>query len=191
MTGHHWRHMLLHDTRHLGTDSCGWKPLSRPPSHHRVWLLGEFKCCLHKGPNEHCWLHSTTSQVGQHWFLTRFPSLLTRVPISHYQMLFHIIGDESCFWKLIYSRHGAYFPISKLTLSLLSSKSTLKRKCINEVARICIIIIFQLSKLWKAKFSLLCDVIFLVGLEGKFDIYHSGLTFMPNLNSVLALITIF
>ena len=39
--------------------------------------------------------------------------------------------------------------------------------------RICIKIIFHLSKLWKAKFSLLCDVIFLVGLEGKFDIDHS------------------
>ena len=39
--------------------------------------------------------------------------------------------------------------------------------------RICIKIIFHLSKLWKAKFSLLCDVVFLVGLEGKFDIDHS------------------
>ena len=39
--------------------------------------------------------------------------------------------------------------------------------------RIFIIIIFHLSKLWKVKLSLLCDVIFLVGLEGKFDIDHS------------------
>ena len=39
--------------------------------------------------------------------------------------------------------------------------------------RICIKIIFHLSKLWKAKFSLLCDVIFLVRLQGKFDIDHS------------------
>ena len=39
--------------------------------------------------------------------------------------------------------------------------------------RIRIKIIFHLSKLWKAKFSLLCDVIFLVRLEGKFDIDHS------------------
>ena len=30
-----------------------------------------------------------------------------------------------------------------------------------------------MSKLWKAKFSLLCDVIFLVGLQEKFDIDHS------------------
>ena len=53
------------------------------------------------------------------------------------------------------------------------SPNLLKRKCTSEVARICIIIIFHLSKLWKAKFSILCDVIFLVGLEGKFDIDHS------------------
>ena len=35
------------------------------------------------------------------------------------------------------------------------------------------IIIFHLSKLWKAKFSIQCDVIFLVRLQGKFDIDHS------------------
>ena len=34
--------------------------------------------------------------------------------------------------------------------------------------------IFQRSKLWKAKFSILCDAIFLVRLQGKFDIDHSG-----------------
>ena len=38
------------------------------------------------------------------------------------------------------------------------------------VTRICIKIIFHLSKLWKAKFSLLCDVIFLLRLQGNFDI---------------------
>ena len=32
-----------------------------------------------------------------------------------------------------------------------------------------------MSKLWKAKFSLLCDVIFLVRLQGNFDIDHSHL----------------
>ena len=32
---------------------------------------------------------------------------------------------------------------------------------------------FHLSKLWKAKFFILCDVIFLVRLQGKFDIDHS------------------
>ena len=34
-------------------------------------------------------------------------------------------------------------------------------------------IIFYLSKLWKAKFFILCDVIFLVGLQGKFLNDHS------------------
>ena len=43
----------------------------------------------------------------------------------------------------------------------------------SDVARICSLITFHLSKLWKVKFSILCDVIFLVGLEGKFDFDHS------------------
>ena len=34
-------------------------------------------------------------------------------------------------------------------------------------------IILHLSKLWKAKFFILCDVIFLVRLQEKFDIDHS------------------
>ena len=49
------------------------------------------------------------------------------------------------------------------------SPNLLKRRYISEVARICIIIIFHMSKLWKVKFSLLCDVIFQVGLQEKFD----------------------
>ena len=38
----------------------------------------------------------------------------------------------------------------------------------SDVARICSIITFHLSKLWKARFSILCDVIFLVRLQGEF-----------------------
>ena len=63
------------------------------------------------------------------------------------------------------------------SLSLPSSKSTFsqpfKDKCINDLGRIGSIIIFHLSKLWKAKFSILCDVIFLVRLQGKFESDHS------------------
>ena len=51
-----------------------------------------------------------------------------------------------------------------LTLSIPSSKSTfsqpLKEKCICKVVRIG-------SKLWNAKFIILCNVIFLVRLQGK------------------------
>ena len=42
-----------------------------------------------------------------------------------------------------------------------------------EVVRIGSIIIFHPSKLWQAKFFILCDVIFLVRLQGKFYIDHS------------------
>ena len=48
-----------------------------------------------------------------------------------------------------------------------------KEKCISEVLRIGFIIIFHLSQLWETKFSILCDVMFLVRLQGKFDIDHS------------------
>ena len=50
---------------------------------------------------------------------------------------------------------------------------TFKGKCIWVVERIGSIIIFYLSKLWKAKFFILCDLIFLVRLQGKFEIDHS------------------
>ena len=43
-----------------------------------------------------------------------------------------------------------------------------------DVARIGSVIVFHLSKLqWKAKFSVMCDVVFLVRLQEKFDIDHS------------------
>ena len=61
-----------------------------------------------------------------------------------------------------------------VTLSLPSSKRTFsqpfKEKCISEVMRIGSIIIFHLSKLWKAKFFILCGVIFLVRLLGEFSL---------------------
>ena len=67
--------------------------------------------------------------------------------------------------------------VRALSYSLLSLKRAFsqpfKRKCICEVPRTGSIIIFHLSKLWKAKFFVLCDVIFLLRLQGKFEIDHS------------------
>ena len=48
-----------------------------------------------------------------------------------------------------------------------------KEKCRSDVVRIGSIIMFHLSKLWKAKFFMLCDIIFLVGLQDKFEIDRS------------------
>ena len=48
-----------------------------------------------------------------------------------------------------------------------------KEKCISDVVRIDSIIIFHLSKLWKVKFFILCDVTFLVRLQEKFEIDYS------------------
>ena len=50
---------------------------------------------------------------------------------------------------------------------------TFKEKCMSEVVRIGSVILFHLGKLWKTKFSTLCDVTFLVRLQGKFEIDHS------------------
>ena len=67
--------------------------------------------------------------------------------------------------------------LAPLTLSLPSSRSTFSQpfqeKCISEVVRIGVIIICHLSKLWKNKFSILYDGIFLVRLQEKFEIDHS------------------
>ena len=61
--------------------------------------------------------------------------------------------------------------------SLPSSRNTFfrpfKEKCKSEVVRIGGIIIFHPSKLLKAKFFLLCGVIFLVRLQAKLEIDHS------------------
>ena len=43
----------------------------------------------------------------------------------------------------------------------------------SQVVRIGVIIIFHLGKLWKTKFSILCDVILLVRLQETFEIDHS------------------
>ena len=47
-----------------------------------------------------------------------------------------------------------------------------KETGISWAVRIASIIIFHLSKLWKAKFFILCDVTFLVRLQGKIELDH-------------------
>ena len=65
---------------------------------------------------------------------------------------------------------------SGLTLSLLSPRSTFSHHLLKEMYKwgnkIGSIIIFHLSKLWKARFFILCDAIFLVRLQEKFEIDH-------------------
>ena len=56
------------------------------------------------------------------------------------------------------------------------SPNLFKERCISEVVRIGSIIIRRLIKLWKAKFFVRCDVIFVVRLQEKFGIDHFGPT---------------
>ena len=50
---------------------------------------------------------------------------------------------------------------------------TFKGECISKPVRIGSIFIFHLSELWKTTLFVLCDVIFLVRLQGRFKIDHS------------------
>ena len=104
------------------------------------------------------WLSFLCSlELGRHCRLADFENDVTSTASNRY------VTSLGVAW--------ARFPI---TLSLPSSKSTfsqpVKDKCISEVVRIGSIIVFHLSKLWKAKFFMLCDVIFLMRLQGKFEI---------------------
>ena len=79
-------------------------------------------------------------------------------------------GKEQHRWKNILK--------AILTLPLPSSKSTFsqpfKEKCTSDVVRIGSIITFHQSKLWKAKFFILCGVIFLVRLRGNLKLITLG-----------------
>ena len=66
------------------------------------------------------------------------------------------------------------------------SPNLLKRSSISEVVRIGSVIIFHLSKLWKAKFFILWDVIILARLQGKFEIYPSNKPLYRTISSILS-----
>ena len=57
--------------------------------------------------------------------------------------------------------------------SAIRSPNLLRRNCISDVVRIGSTIVSHLIKLWNVKFFLLCDVIFLVKLQGKFELDQS------------------
>ena len=63
-------------------------------------------------------------------------------------------------------------PFQYHQVKIVYSPNLLKRKYISEVVRIGIFI-FHLSRLWKGKFFILCDVIFLMMLQEKCGIDHS------------------
>ena len=76
-------------------------------------------------------------------------------------------------WKRHWCVSTIYHATFHSQTQKVHSPNLLKETCIREVVRIVSIIIFRLSKLWKAKFFILCGVTFLVRLQGKFEIDHS------------------
>ena len=74
-----------------------------------------------------------------------------------------------------YTTHSLYISLWPFhsQVQKVHSSNPFKEKCISGVVRIGSIIIFHLSQLLKAKFSILCDVVFLVSLQEKFQLHHS------------------
>ena len=121
-----------------------------------------------------------------------YPNLLTlsllrvinvKFPLQPHQIYYITQYGELGFSKLTqvkddYATNSRYltytFSLSKVgrMYFLSSGVKGLKNNCMSDVGRICSIIIFHRSKLWKVKFSTLCGVIFLVRLQGNFGIDH-------------------
>ena len=76
-------------------------------------------------------------------------------------------------FKSVTLAFGWWFGLFHSQVQKVHSPNLPKEKCMSAVVRIGSIINFHLSKLWKAKFFTLCDVIFLVRLQDKFEIDHS------------------
>ena len=83
-----------------------------------------------------------------------------------YMILFIRMG-ECTFWT--WEWKGSSISLTPSSKYTLSQRSMYKWGGANWYTKI----IFHLSKLWKAKFFILCDVVFLVRLQGKFEIDHS------------------
>ena len=141
---------------------CWTNHESAPPVNGRPESLLRLRSVSHPDPAEFCALHSRIECRGCARQGYRIPWERESILLAH---------SHTVLYRL---KRGSGTP---LTLSLLSWKSTFsqpfKEKCISEVATIGSVIIFHLNKLWKAKFSILCDVIILVNLQGKFDINRS------------------
>ena len=78
-----------------------------------------------------------------------------------------------CFWSWVIVSTGRIFERFHYQVQNVTFPKPFKKKCISEIERLGSIIIFHLSKLWKAKFFILCDATFQVRLQGKFEINRS------------------
>ena len=124
------------------------------------------------------------------WLATKMFGIVTQLVTSSERMMRAIAKMMLVIPKVLWNcQHIAQFLITllgrcvKKTPSFytffhshvqnIHSPNLVKEKCMSEVVISGSMIICYLSKLWKAKFFLLCDVIFLVRLQGKIDIDHS------------------
>ena len=131
--------------------------------------------------------HFWTLHIYIHRFSSRswhYECMLYHVPLAKLgSCLFSVSGDilssktpQPTYHSFRSRWRHLVRPLDPFTPKFHSKKYMLPtfEKCISEVVRIGSIYIFHLvGKKWKAKFFILCDVIFLVRLQGKFEIDHS------------------
>ena len=152
-------------------------PGGRAPGHHRGWLHPEHPAhppwawqLLRRGGTAGG--PSTARPAdGQHQL---GPQLAVRQPGLHFgrQWLRRVAGKYPR--ECVFAAPQNPGEQSERVLGLeVHSPNLLKRSVYKWGVRIGSTIICHPSKLWKAKFFILCDVIFLVRLQGKFEIDHS------------------
>ena len=76
--------------------------------------------------------------------------------------------------KALWLKETLLYPLTPKFKLKCTFSQLLKENCLSKVVRIGNIIIFHVSKSWKAKFIILCDVIFLMRLQGKFEMITLG-----------------
>ena len=180
-------HLLYHDWHHLLPHSLSilYNPFWHPACHQHSILVHNLILCGHKLRIR--LLHSSFSmwpliqKDGQalSYVACMFLFLAVACHVLHILKAKPRKGLVS-FCRNSYSGNSPHcqpplllWPLFSFRAAKFHSKAQKVHKytCKSEVVRIgSIIISHQMSKLWKAKFFILCDVIFLVRLQEKFDI---------------------
>ena len=106
------------------------------------------------------------------WVCSIFVSRLEMCPRRRIRCSPRAVGRGPC-RSGTWTRTERSMATVRSTLEQITSPQPFQGKCISEVVRFGSTIVFHSSKLLKAKFSILCDVIFLARLQGKFEIDHS------------------
>ena len=106
------------------------------------------------------WCDQGDAKVCLQWHTQGFSTLYPSGEVKQHKLV------------TLINRHSHFFGHNHSTFHSQVHKSHSPNLSRKKVVRISSIMLFHLSKLWKAKFFMLCDVIILVRLQGKFEINH-------------------